>query len=318
MSSHTATRKILERYPYLQNASTHVHLLQVSSEPFETGSRVFWAEGLDDAAIFPHIKVSLFTDDIRQYNQRLTMTQREPATKPKLRAFFLDYVEVAPREPKFDLRIRLDTLESLCQSLRINPLVLEDAIDRTGWTPSGLASFVHPGEGGMSDTTQCVYQYRNTEDPVLLGVWFSYDSASALSTYVLWDCPEFTRRGIVSCAQEDPLSFVNTYITSLDTTRNSPSAIEKLVYFRSRNRIQKRYVEQYNERDQLMINLLFNMGTQVDSRTNLQIAKLTSKIAVDAQRDSSSMITIAAVTMVFLPGTFISVRLTVRSCYAPK
>ncbi|KAL8993573.1 MAG: hypothetical protein Q9169_006241 [Polycauliona sp. 2 TL-2023] len=44
----------------------------------------------------------------------------------------------------------------------------------------------------------------------------------------------------------------------------------------------------------------------MDSRTNLEIANLTSKIARDAQRDSSSMITIAAVTMVFLPGTFIS------------
>ncbi|KAL8848050.1 MAG: hypothetical protein Q9221_006910 [Calogaya cf. arnoldii] len=48
------------------------------------------------------------------------------------------------------------------------------------------------------------------------------------------------------------------------------------------------------------------MGSQLDSRTNLEIANLTSKIARDAQRDSSSMITIAAVTMVFLPGTFIS------------
>jgi hypothetical protein len=46
---------------------------------------------------------------------------------------------------------------------------------------------------------------------------------------------------------------------------------------------------------------------------NLQISKSTSAIARDAQRDSSSMITIAAVTMFFLPGTFISVRL---SCWS--
>lgn len=32
-----------------------------------------------------------------------------------------------------------------------------------------------------------------------------------------------------------------------------------------------------------MINLFFNIGTQIDSRTNLEIANLTSKIAVDAQ-----------------------------------
>jgi hypothetical protein len=57
-----------------------------------------------------------------------------------------------------------------------------------------------------------------------------------------------------------------------------------------------------------MMNLFFSIGSQVDNRTNLQIAELTSKISQEAKRDSSSMITIAAVTMVFLPGTFISVR----------
>ena len=57
-----------------------------------------------------------------------------------------------------------------------------------------------------------------------------------------------------------------------------------------------------------MMNLFFSIASQVDNRTNLQIAELTSKISIEAKRDSSSMITIAAVTMVFLPGTFISVR----------
>lgn len=56
-----------------------------------------------------------------------------------------------------------------------------------------------------------------------------------------------------------------------------------------------------------MMNLFFNIASQVDNRTNLEIANLTSKLAADARRDSSSMITIAAVTMVFLPGTFVSV-----------
>jgi len=44
----------------------------------------------------------------------------------------------------------------------------------------------------------------------------------------------------------------------------------------------------------------------MDNDTNLDIAKATTAIARDAQQDSSSMITIAAVTMFFLPGTFIS------------
>ena len=69
----------------------------------------------------------------------------------------------------------------------------------------------------------------------------------------------------------------------------------------------RRSVEMYNERTRLMMNLLFSISAQVDNKTNLDIADLTAKIALDTKRDSSSMITIAAVTMVFLPGTFISV-----------
>lgn len=86
------------------------------------------------------------------------------------------------------------------------------------------------------------------------------------------------------------------------------SATETIIFFKSRNFIWKRWVENYNERTRLMMNLFFNIASQVDNRTNLQIADLTSKISMEAKRDSSSMITIAAVTMVFLPGTFISVR----------
>ncbi|KAL8805347.1 MAG: hypothetical protein Q9182_002021 [Xanthomendoza sp. 2 TL-2023] len=88
--------------------------------------------------------------------------------------------------------------------------------------------------------------------------------------------------------------------------RLSDSAIETLAYFKARTRISRRWAENYNERTRLIMNLFFSIGSQVDSRTNLEIANLTSAIARDAQRDSSSMITIAAVTMVFLPGTFIS------------
>jgi hypothetical protein len=56
-----------------------------------------------------------------------------------------------------------------------------------------------------------------------------------------------------------------------------------------------------------MVFQAFHLSTQADNRTNVKIGKLTSKIAKETQRDSSSIITIAAVTMFFLPGTFISV-----------
>ncbi|TEB29692.1 hypothetical protein FA13DRAFT_622827 [Coprinellus micaceus] len=44
----------------------------------------------------------------------------------------------------------------------------------------------------------------------------------------------------------------------------------------------------------------------MDNKTNLKIADFTSKIATETQRDSSSMTTMAVVTMAFLPGTFVS------------
>ncbi|KAJ3515320.1 hypothetical protein NLJ89_g1831 [Agrocybe chaxingu] len=67
-----------------------------------------------------------------------------------------------------------------------------------------------------------------------------------------------------------------------------------------------RWAANYNERTSIRINLCFNLATQADSRTNLDIARLTGRISVSAQRDNASMITIAAVTMFFLPGSFVS------------
>ncbi|KAF8989167.1 hypothetical protein BDQ17DRAFT_1434649 [Cyathus striatus] len=65
------------------------------------------------------------------------------------------------------------------------------------------------------------------------------------------------------------------------------------------------WIHGYQKRLEIEINLAFNLRFQRDSETNVRIAKDTAKIAQDAQRDSASMITIAAVTMFFLPGTFI-------------
>ncbi|KAL9596379.1 MAG: hypothetical protein Q9179_004634 [Wetmoreana sp. 5 TL-2023] len=155
-------------------------------------------------------------------------------------------------------------------------------------------------------------------------VWCLYDVGSGSSTYLLFDCPDNAKSAIVRRAQEGPTSFderLNFLIRLGGTCRAMEpaefrllnSAVETLAYYQSRNILWKRWVEQYNERVRLIINLFFSIGSQADSRTNLKIASLTSNIAVDAQRDSSSMITIAAVTMVFLPGTFISVDIII-SC----
>jgi hypothetical protein len=51
---------------------------------------------------------------------------------------------------------------------------------------------------------------------------------------------------------------------------------------------------------------LFHLAAQRESRTTTQIATATSRVAEQTQRDSASMITMATVTTLFLPGTFIS------------
>ncbi|KAH9474913.1 Notoamide biosynthesis cluster protein M' [Psilocybe cubensis] len=84
------------------------------------------------------------------------------------------------------------------------------------------------------------------------------------------------------------------------------SVLDSFDFILSKTDVLKRWVLNYNERTGIRINLFFNISTQTDNKTNLDIARLTSKIAVSTQRDSSSMITMAAVTMLFLPGTFVS------------
>ncbi|KAF6743069.1 hypothetical protein DFP72DRAFT_935782 [Ephemerocybe angulata] len=54
------------------------------------------------------------------------------------------------------------------------------------------------------------------------------------------------------------------------------------------------------------MNLSYALAAQKDSATNLEIAHFSSRIAAETHSDSSSMITMAALTMLFLPGTFVS------------
>ena len=75
----------------------------------------------------------------------------------------------------------------------------------------------------------------------------------------------------------------------------------------SRNRIWKRWVANYITRTSIRIDLFFNIANQNDNHINIDIASTSKRIAEEAKRDSSSMITIAAMTMLFLPGTFVSV-----------
>ncbi|KAL8786014.1 MAG: hypothetical protein Q9195_008396 [Heterodermia aff. obscurata] len=83
--------------------------------------------------------------------------------------------------------------------------------------------------------------------------------------------------------------------------------IDSMEFLLSRNRIWKRWVAHYITRTTIRIDLFFNIANQNDNRINIDIASTSKRIAEEAKRDSSSMITIAAMTMLFLPGTFVSV-----------
>ncbi|CAA7262137.1 unnamed protein product [Cyclocybe aegerita] len=87
---------------------------------------------------------------------------------------------------------------------------------------------------------------------------------------------------------------------------SSSSISESLEHLLRRTEHVMRWQNAHRKRFATQIALFFNLANQIDTRTNLQIAKLTSEISVATQRDSSSMITVAIVTMFFLPGTFLS------------
>lgn len=55
-----------------------------------------------------------------------------------------------------------------------------------------------------------------------------------------------------------------------------------------------------------MMSAIYNLIAQKDSNVGLRLANHSRTLAIESKRDSSSMKTIATVTMAFLPGTFVS------------
>ena len=63
----------------------------------------------------------------------------------------------------------------------------------------------------------------------------------------------------------------------------------------------------WQKRASIQIQGLFNLIAQCDQTTSVDIARDSRTLAQESKKDSDSMKTIAAVTMVFLPGTFVAV-----------
>lgn len=98
-----------------------------------------------------------------------------------------------------------------------------------------------------------------------------------------------------------------------DSLRSQAPTTESISFLLSRMQTYRRRVANYNMRTSIRINMFSHLATQADSKVNLQIASTSQKIAEESRRDSLSMITIAAVTMTFLPGTFVTVRVRLGS-----
>ena len=62
------------------------------------------------------------------------------------------------------------------------------------------------------------------------------------------------------------------------------------------------------ERTQTQLQVVYNFMSQKDNLVNIEVAADSRKIAQASKRDSSAMKSIALLTMVFLPGTFVAVR----------
>src|SRR2546423_6954931 len=58
-----------------------------------------------------------------------------------------------------------------------------------------------------------------------------------------------------------------------------------------------------------------NLISQNDRRGNILVATQSANIAMDARKDSVAIKTIAGITMVFLPGTFVAVSLPPSTCH---
>jgi len=101
------------------------------------------------------------------------------------------------------------------------------------------------------------------------------------------------------------------------STNNAKSAFNFLL---ARSQLRQRWVSNFSVRTQFVSEFVYNVEAQVvnksalenarenrrNSKINLDIQGLTAKIAEETAKDNSSMITIAIMTMFFLPGTLIS------------
>jgi len=70
---------------------------------------------------------------------------------------------------------------------------------------------------------------------------------------------------------------------------------------------ERMWISNYRDQANVALTLLNILVSQQDARNNLDIAASTQLLAIAARKDSRSMNSIAALTMLFLPATFFAV-----------
>ena len=116
----------------------------------------------------------------------------------------------------------------------------------------------------------------------------------------------FTARGIHSIARKERATRVKGRGGKMRQRK-----IDKLEYVIASMEKQRKWFQNYKGQKYSSMQLVFNLVTQQDALNNIELA-------ADMKKDSTSMNAIAALTMVFLPGTFTAVSPTLPSLCVPK
>jgi hypothetical protein len=114
---------------------------------------------------------------------------------------------------------------------------------------------------------------------------------------------------------------INNYIASnADRSRPDGDLTSRLRLMQNRistlQQLSSSYINEsecLRERASIQLTALFNLISKKDRNLSIEIAKDSKTLAVESKRDSSSMKTLAVVTMVFLPRTFVAVSLAFSS-----
>jgi hypothetical protein len=86
-------------------------------------------------------------------------------------------------------------------------------------------------------------------------------------------------------------------------------SVDNLHYVLASLELESSWLQSYKSRKDTAMGLVFNVVVQLDSLTNVNIGR-------EMKNDSSSMNTIATLTMLFLPATAVAVRLSLVMCGA--